>query len=161
MLLDGDLDAGDFVLHALGERWVGQLCQNDYNGPGYFKSEDQDSPRWLYYRCSTEGQNTLLYGGANQLVDGAAVTTFNSTRDVESSSTNLSNSTAYYIADLSSFYEDASIKRGIRLLDGRKRVLIQDEIANAGESSQWRIHTNATVVLTDDAKQARKWSQSQ
>ncbi|KAK7892304.1 hypothetical protein LTR67_007400 [Exophiala xenobiotica] len=149
----GDLDAGDFVLDALGERWAGDLCQNDYNGPGYFESENQDSRRWLYYRCGTEGQNTLLYNGTNQLVNGIPVTTFNSTDSVESSSTQNS-STAFYIADLTSFYEATSIKRGIRLLDGRKRVLIQDEIVNGGASSQWRVHTNATVVLTDDSKQA-------
>jgi hypothetical protein len=82
------------------------------------------------------------------------VTTFNSTDSVESSSTQNS-STAFYIADLTSFYEATSIKRGIRLLDGRKRVLIQDEIVNGGASSQWRVHTNATVALTDDSKQAR------
>ena len=157
--LDGDLDAGDFVLDVLGERWAGDLCQNDYNGPGYFESENQDSRRWLYYRCGTEGQNTLLYNGTNQLVNGIPVTTFNSTGDVESSSTQNS-STALYIADLTSFYVATSIKRGIRLLDGRKRVLIQDEIVNGGASSQWRVHTNATVVLTDDSKQARKWFQS-
>ncbi|KAK5193551.1 hypothetical protein LTR92_006922 [Exophiala xenobiotica] len=149
----GDLDAGDFVLDAMGERWAGDLCQNDYNGPGYFESENQDSRRWLYYRCGTEGQNTLLYNGTNQLVNGIPVTTFNSTDSVESSSTQNS-STAFYIADLTSFYEATSIKRGIRLLDGRKRVLIQDEIVNGGASSQWRVHTNATVVLSDDSKQA-------
>ncbi|KIW13005.1 hypothetical protein PV08_08192 [Exophiala spinifera] len=146
----GDLDAGDFVLDAMGERWAGDLCQNDYNGPGYFASENQDSPRWLYYRCGTIGQNTLLYNGSNQLVNGIPVTTFNSTG--LSSTTN--SSTAFYIADLTSFYEATSIKRGIRLLDGRKRVLIQDEIVNAGESSQWRVHTNATVELINNSTQA-------
>ncbi|KAG9791616.1 hypothetical protein KCU88_g963, partial [Aureobasidium melanogenum] len=146
----GDLDAGDFVLDAMGERWAGDLCQNDYNGPGYFESENQDSRRWLYYRCGTEGQNTLLYNGSNQIVYGIPETTFNSTGLSDTNS-----STAYYIADLTSFYEATSIKRGIRLLDDRKRVLIQDEIVNADASSQWRVHTNATVTLTDDSKQAR------
>ena len=37
------------------------------------------------------------------------------------------------------------MKRGIRLLNGRKQVLLQDEI-DATASVQWRMHTNATVT---------------
>jgi hypothetical protein len=62
-----DIDAGDFVIEALGQRWAGELvctvtihrrlfltdawqCQNDYLGAGYFSSDAQNSQRWLYYR---------------------------------------------------------------------------------------------------------------
>lgn len=38
----------------------------------------------------------------------------------------------------------SSVKRGIRLLNARRQVLLQDEV-NAGEPVQWRMHTNATV----------------
>lgn len=37
-----------------------------------------------------------------------------------------------------------SFKRGVRLLNGRRQVLIQDEI-NAQADIEWRMHTNATV----------------
>lgn len=40
-----------------------------------------------------------------------------------------------------------SVKRGVRLLNGRKQVLIQDEI-NSSEPVMWRMHTNATVSLS-------------
>ena len=38
------------------------------------------------------------------------------------------------------------MKRGIRTLNARKQVLLQDEIT-ATTSFQWRMHTNATVTL--------------
>jgi hypothetical protein len=38
------------------------------------------------------------------------------------------------------------VKRGIRLLNGRKQVLLQDEIT-ASQGIQWRMHTNATVAI--------------
>ena len=39
-----------------------------------------------------------------------------------------------------------SIKRGIRLLNARRQVLLQDDISGSGQGVQWRMHTNATVV---------------
>ena len=40
-----------------------------------------------------------------------------------------------------------SFKRGIRLLNGRKQVLLQDDI-NAQGTIMWRMHTNATVTVS-------------
>lgn len=42
----------------------------------------------------------------------------------------------------------SSIKRGIRLLNGRRQVLLQDDISGSGTDIQWRMHTNATVVTS-------------
>lgn len=42
-----------------------------------------------------------------------------------------------------------SFSRGVHLINGRKQVLIQDEI-NASASIMWRAHTNATVVISSD-----------
>lgn len=39
-----------------------------------------------------------------------------------------------------------SMKRGIRMINGRKQVLLQDDI-NAQADIQWRMHTNATVSI--------------
>ena len=41
----------------------------------------------------------------------------------------------------------SNIQRGIRLLNGRKQVLLQDDISNASNEVQWRMHTNATISL--------------
>lgn len=39
-----------------------------------------------------------------------------------------------------------SYKRGIRTLNGRKQVLLQDDITASGDI-EWRMHTNATVTI--------------
>ena len=39
-----------------------------------------------------------------------------------------------------------SFKRGIRYLNGRKQVLLQDDIDTTG-TIMWRMHTNATVTV--------------
>jgi hypothetical protein len=39
-----------------------------------------------------------------------------------------------------------SVKRGVRTINQRKQVLVQDEI-NAQASVMWRMHTNATVSI--------------
>ncbi|PPQ67101.1 hypothetical protein CVT25_005702 [Psilocybe cyanescens] len=144
-----DLDAGDFVLDALGTRWAGELGSADYNAPGYFNSGAQDSDRWKYYRKMTEGQNTILINRANQNVNNAPTIKHDSSNTVQGSSTVLSipgDSTAFWTSDLTSSYSDAtSVKRGVRLLNARRQVLLQDEV-NAQQGVQWRMHTNATVV---------------
>ena len=40
-----------------------------------------------------------------------------------------------------------SVKRGIRTLNKRRQVLLQDEVTASGEI-QWRMHTNATVTVS-------------
>lgn len=61
------------------------------------------------------------------------------------------------VADLSSAYADqaTSVKRGIELLNGRKDVLLQDEIQmkSPGEF-YWFMHTRADIQVTDNAQSA-------
>ncbi|KAK2461635.1 hypothetical protein APHAL10511_006098 [Amanita phalloides] len=143
-----DLDAGDFVLDALGTRWAGELGDGDYRSPGYFSNDTQGSARWMYYRKMTEGQNTILIGRSNQNVLAAPKVKHDSSNTVQGSSTVFTpadDSTVYWIADLTSAYFDVtSVKRGLRLLHGRSQVLLQDEI-NSQAEVMWRMHTNATV----------------
>ncbi|PIL31738.1 hypothetical protein GSI_06442 [Ganoderma sinense ZZ0214-1] len=146
-----DLDCGDFVLDALGTRWAGDLGSGDYRSTGYFSNDTQESDRWLYYRKRTEGQNTILVNQANQLVTAQPTILQNLTSGTtQGSSTVLSiqkDDTALFTADLTSAYDNVtSFKRGIRLLNGRKQVLLQDDI-NASGTIMWRMHTNATVAV--------------
>lgn len=102
-----DLDAGDFVIDALGTRWAGELGSGDYLSEGYFNSDAQDSDRWKYYRKMTEGQNTILINNANQNVASAPTVKFDSTKTTQGSSTVVDipkDSTAFWTADLSSAY---------------------------------------------------------
>jgi hypothetical protein len=50
-------------------------------------------------------------------------------------------------------FSSTSVKRGIRLLNGRKQVLLQDEV-NASASVMWRMHTNATVNIDSSGTSA-------
>ncbi|KAI0271418.1 chondroitin AC/alginate lyase [Gloeopeniophorella convolvens] len=143
-----DLDAGDFVLDCLKTRWWGELGSGDYLSLNYFLSDAQDATRWQYYRKMTQGQNTIVVNEQNQDVTAQPTVNFNSSGTVQGSSTVFqapSDSTAYFIADLTSAYFNvSSFSRGMRLINGRRQVLLQDEITvQAG--MLWRAHTNATV----------------
>ncbi|PSR76679.1 hypothetical protein PHLCEN_2v8276 [Hermanssonia centrifuga] len=153
-----DLDCGDFVLDALGTRWAGELGSGDYNSPDYFTSDSQDAVRWLYYRKRTEGQNTILVNQQNQnVVQAQPTVNHGTTGEVQGSSTvyNVPNSsTAFWTADLTTAYNDTtSFKRGIRMLNGRKQVLLQDDIT-ASQPIMWRMHTNATVSVDSSGSSA-------
>ncbi|KAJ7765415.1 chondroitin AC/alginate lyase [Mycena maculata] len=143
-----DLDVGDFVIDALGTRWAGELGDGDYLSPYYFSNDTQGSARWMYYRKMTEGQNTILIGATNQDVKAQPTINYGSDNATQSASTEFtpdSSSTAFFTTDMTSAYFNAtSVKRGIRMINGRKQVLLQDEIT-ASASVQWRMHTNATV----------------
>ncbi|KAH9037194.1 chondroitin AC/alginate lyase [Lactarius hengduanensis] len=143
-----DLDCGDFVLDALGTRWAGELGSGDYLSLDYFTSDAQNATRWLYYRKRTEGQNTVMVNQANQDVSAQPKITHDTSGTAQGSSTVFkapSDSTAYFVADLTSAYFDVtSFSRGVRLLNGRQQVLLQDDI-NAQGAVMWRMHTNATV----------------
>jgi len=150
----GFLDVGTFNLEALGQKWAGGLCQANYLGTGYFSSEDQDSQRWLYYRTRTEGQNTILIGEQNQIVTADPVNTFGSTGEQQTSLayTVPSDSAVYFTTDMSSAYagQATSVNRGLRLLNGRTQMLVQDEIVGAEAAVQWRMHTNATITYSNN-----------
>lgn len=133
------LDLGTFVLDALGQRWALDLGPDDYNLPAYFGKE-----RWNYYRLRTEGHNTLTLDGRNQEPKAVApLVAFRSSPDA-----------AFAIADLSAAYAPSgatALRRGIALLPGRERVLVQDEIA-AGRPVEvvWALHTKAEAAVDGD-----------
>jgi hypothetical protein len=149
-----DLDLGTFVFDALGVNWATELGSDDYNMPGYF---DRASTRWVYYRTRAEGQNTLVIApNAGPDQDPAAeskVVAFESGPDG-----------AHAIADLSTAYarQAESVKRGVALIDGRSRFLVEDEIrAKRPSTVWWFMHTEAevavgtrgnTAILTRDGK---------
>lgn len=152
-----DLDCGDFVLDALGTRWAGELGSGDYRSAGYFSSDAQDSQRWLYYRKRTEGQNTIIVSRQNQIVTAAPTVKHDTSGTAQGSSTVVDipgDSTAYWTSDLTSAYGNVtSFKRGVRLINGRKQVLIQDDITAQG-AIEWRMHTNATVSVDTGGQSA-------
>ena len=103
-----DLDAGDFVLDAMGTRWAGELGSGDYLSFQYFQSDAQDAARWLYYRKRTEGQNTMVVAHSNQLVTSSPTINSGSSGTSQNPGTTVfqvpDKSNAFFVADLTSAY---------------------------------------------------------
>jgi len=137
------LDLGSFVFEANGERWALDLGPDTYSD-AYFSS----AHRWTeYYRTQTQGHNTLLIKNANSYRNqnhqaSAPIVLARSYTDQ-----------AYAIADLSAAYltnhlVTTKVRRGVALLPGRDRVLIQDEVdLGVAEEVYWAMHTDAKVTL--------------
>lgn len=145
----GNLDAGSFVLDALGQRWAVELGADDYALPGYF-SEPQ---RWTYYRMRAEGQNTLVINpgsGADQVLRARPPVVLYSTEP--------NRERAAMAMDLTSAYAGATrVVRGFALSNRRRHVLIQDEIQYASPAKVWWfMHhgTDKTVEIADDGTSA-------
>ncbi len=155
-----NLDLGTFLLDADGVRWATELGKDDYNLAGYWNRDGYDATRWTFYRMRAEGQNTLVIDPddrADQDPDAVAeIIDFESTPEY-----------AHAVANLSEAYrEDArSVRRGVALLNGRREVLVQDEV-ETGDPSEvwWFMHTEAeveieaggrTAVLTQDGRTLR------
>ena len=132
----GHLDLGNFVLDALGVRWILDLGADDYNLPGYWQS-GRKGKRWSYYRLNSLSHNVPLLDGKGQNPEGKA-------RVVRVRS---APERAFVVVDLSSAYAPRAKKvwRGAALLAGRRAVLVQDE---------YTVETPCTVCfgLTTDAK---------
>jgi hypothetical protein len=128
------LDLGSFVMDALGQRWALDLGADDYGLPGYSGSDK----RWTYYRCSTEGHNTLTIGEPNQLTNGdSPMMAFHSGPDH-----------SYAVADLTAAYSHAKrVMRGVELIDHRD-IAIVDEVEMDGPSRiTWNFHTKAKITV--------------
>lgn len=130
------LDLGSFVIDALGQRWAVDLGPDDYTLPEYFGRK-----RFTYYRTRTEGHNTLVIDGQNQDPAGRApVVAFTA-----------ASGEARAVIDLGAAYTGTGasrVVRGIGLIDGRRRVIVQDELAlRPGSDIAWAMHTQADVQV--------------
>ena len=132
------LEMGTFVFEAMGERWVEELGVDDYNLPGYFGSK-----RWDYYRLNSSGQNVMLFNGAQQAVPARGRIT----------SSGAENGSVHAIAELTEAYAPLAtkVRRGVRLLQNRRVLLVQDEFDLTERATyQWQIHTLAEVKTDID-----------
>ncbi len=132
------MDAGSFVLDALGVRWGVKLGKEHYdNTPGYF---DASGPRFQYFRLNNRGHNTLTINNALQRSDRRAmITHFSSQPDV-----------GLAVLDLTPVYQGQaqSVRRGFALVD-RSRVLVQDRLEGVapGALVRWAMFTGAEVSV--------------
>ena len=114
----GHLDLGNFELDALGVRWAIDLGADNYNMPGYWQGK-RGGKRWTYYRLNSLSHNVPCLGGRMQDPLGAA-------KVVRFESGDLG---GFFIVDISSAYAPFGRKvvRGVRMMPGRRSVLVQDE----------------------------------
>ena len=129
------LDLGNFELDALGVRWARDLGSDDYNLPDYF-----GALRYTYYRLQSLSHNVPILNGKDQREDA----TSKFTRHAEGVSE------PFTILDYTEAYKDyaSSVQRGMKVVEGRKSVLIQDEFVLTKSSDiAWGITTDATIVL--------------
>lgn len=145
----GNLDAGTFVLDALGKRWFHDLGGDNYALPGYFSDNPSSgTDRWDYYRMRPEGQNTLTIApsaNADMVLDAVApLLAFQS---------EAGGSESFAIHNLTPVYSGMTrVWRGTRLTGKRDEVLVQDEIqAASGKTVWWFGHytSPATTVTID------------
>jgi hypothetical protein len=144
-----NLDAGDFVLDALGENWAVETGGTDqYDLPGYLDSAAGGS-RWNYYRNRPEGQNTVV---ANPGLAAGASLTAGGTVSLKQSEPD----TGSAVADLDGVYPGVqSWSRGVKLFDSRQRVLVQDEMSSPTViDAWWFMHTRADVSVAADGRSA-------
>ena len=146
----GDLDAGSFVLETAGKRWAQDLGSDDYALPGYFSETPAPGvDRWDYYRLRAEGNNCLVINpgaGPDTKLDQVAPTL------IFQSETNGGRSVA--VLDLTPVQSNSVTRawRGFQLFNGRKDVLVQDEIVASSPATAWwfmHVQTNTTAVAID------------
>ncbi|MPR32880.1 heparinase [Cytophagaceae bacterium SJW1-29] len=141
------MDAGSFVLDALGERWAMDFGPQNYNsleerGIKLF-GRTQDAERWDIFRYNNLVHNTLTIDGHYQNVKGYA--------QIDAWSDNPQD--MRIVSDLSTVYEGqaAAVKRGIALLE-EKYVVVRDEVKAPAQdiTLRWTLLTPAEVKILDD-----------
>lgn len=129
------LDLGNFELDAMGVRWARDLGSDDYNLPDYFGAK-----RYTYYRLQSMSHNIPVINNLNQKEDASA----KFLRHAEAVSEPLA------VLDYGTAYKDFATKaqRGIKVVDNRRSVLVQDEftLSKAAELA-WGLTTDAAIRL--------------
>ena len=144
----GHLDAGSFVLDALGVRWAHDRGGDDYALPNYF-SEPQ---RWTYYRLRAEGHNTLVLNSgtnADQNVDAKPPLVLFASAPAGDNS--------LAVADRTSAYGLTKVWRGVQILNHRRWFLVQDELQAATPANGWwfmHVNTATAVAIQPDGRSA-------
>ena len=129
------LDLGNFEMDALGVRWARDLGSDDYNLPDYF-----GKLRYTYYRLQSISHNVPLLNGQNQREDATSKFVKHAEGIAE----------PYAILDFTEAYKDfaSSAQRGMKMVDSRKSILIQDEFTLAKPAEVvWGLTTDATIQI--------------
>lgn len=141
------MDAGSFVMDALGERWAMDFGPQDYNsletsGVDLW-NRAQNSQRWEVFRYNNKVHNTLTIDDQLQVVKGYS--------KIDRWSDGANN--LFAISDLTDVYRNqaAQLRRGIAIKN-KKYVLVRDEIqAPTHEITlRWTLLTAAQARILND-----------
>ncbi|MCH2664382.1 heparinase II/III family protein [bacterium] len=136
------LDIGNIELDALGVRWIRDLGSDHYNLPNYWEKED-GGRRWSYWRLGAHSHNVITIDGQNQHALGTSrMTYFKSSADRASA-----------VVDTTAAHGDNASKtlRGVAIVEGRRAVLVQDEVTTSGETQiVWGITTDAHIDIQSE-----------
>lgn len=135
------LDLGNFEMDALGVRWARDLGSDDYNLPDYF-----GKLRYTYYRLQSISHNVPLLNGQNQREDATSKFIKHGEDIAE----------PFTVLDFTSAYKDfaSSALRGMKVVDERKAILIQDEfVLTKSAEVVWGMTTDAAIQIIN-SKQA-------
>lgn len=132
----GHLQSGTFQLSARGVKWFIDLSSENYDVANHNTTTPNPTgvDRWDYYRWRAEGHNCLVVNptaGPDRIWNAppAPLVNFQSAQYGQRS---------FAIWDLSDNIAGVTkVQRGIQLLNGRKEVLVQDEIVTPSASTAW------------------------
>ncbi len=148
-----DMDAGTFVLDALGERWIWDLGRDQpYPGPGIcYWNRIPGGTRWTFYKKRAEGHNTILINpDENEGQDIQALTEIIEFRSSEHE--------AAAAIDLSPAYRRYGAEKVLRrfdLRDNRSKLRITDTIQTTYPSDMWWFfHTKAEIAILQNENSA-------
>ena len=142
------MDAGSFVIDAIGERWAMDLGPQEYNdvekaGVDLWNFKQQGQ-RWQVFRLNNYAHNVLTVNDSLHRVNGMSI--INSYSDAADS---LSATT-----DITSMFAPAlqSAVRTIAILD-KKKVSVKDELINTKNPShiRWTMLTSAKAIIKSDS----------
>ncbi len=136
------LDIGSFVLDAGGQRWGIELGAESDKAPGFVVKPGADrTKRFLLYIENTQGQNTLIIDGEQELDAKASVLLGNSTPE-----------RGLAVVDMTKAYSKVAkdVHRGAMVVRGAKPyIVLQDDlILKNAKSITWSMHTMAEITAT-------------
>lgn len=134
------LDIGSFVFDALGERWVCDLGRESYDVSEEIWDGKPGGKRWRFFRINSRGHCVPEINGNLQRADSG---------DCPLVLAYSSPERAHAVVDMSGAYAGqlTGLQRGLALIDGRNRLLVQDEYRGVRGRVRWQLIVPEAVEI--------------